>query len=318
MPMANHSALPSRQGALAVGMSLLMLLVLAVPMATPLQERVADASHSTFYTPQGNSVGVNTTSTGVLSVPYNQTFSGGQLDVTPMWAEADDTSARFGIDANTGWNGTHQSTQGIGHGGQLSLATESTLATLTDFETLIETLPDWVGQGPNHNAWNVVPLTNSTAQTGQPSVPTHGQRVLATQAQGGLQANMSGCLASPAESIPAFVDRYNLTVDHWLAFFDDDAAWVETRLSGGTWQVLSPSTPYTNGSSLAGAPSNVWSGASDGWQHVHFRLDGVVQPTSTTLEVRFCFQTSATPGLRHGWFLDNFTLSNLTTCNICT
>ena len=184
--MANHSALPSRQGALAVGMSLLMLLVLAVPMATPLQERVADASHSTFYTPQGNSVGVNTTSTGVLSVPYNQTFSGGQLNVTPMRAEADDTSARFGIDANTGWNGTHQSTQGIGHGGQLSLATESTLATLTDFETLIETLPDWVGQGPNHNAWNVVPLTNSTAQTGQPSVPTHGLRVLATQAQGGL------------------------------------------------------------------------------------------------------------------------------------
>ena len=64
-----------------------------------------------------------------------------------MWSEAPDTSARFGIDANTGWNGTHQGTQGIGHGGQLSLATKSTLATLTDFETLIETLPDWVGQG---------------------------------------------------------------------------------------------------------------------------------------------------------------------------
>lgn len=311
MSLANRSAPPTRQGALALGMSLLMLLVLAVPMASPLNERAPDVSYSTFYTPQGNSVGVNTTSTGVLSVPYNQTFSGGQLDVTPMWAEAEDTSARFGIDANTGWNGTHQGTQGIGHGGQLSLATQSTLATLTDFETLIETLPDWVGQGPHHNAWNVVPLTNTTAQAGQPSAPTHGQRVLATQAQGGLGANMSGCLASPAETIPAFVDRYNLTVDHWLAFFDDDAAWVESRLSGGTWQVLAPSTPYTNSSSLAGAPSNVWSGVSEGWQKAHFSLDDIVQPASTTLEVRFCFHTSAAPGLRHGWFLDNFTLSNV-------
>ena len=255
MSLACPSVASPRKGALALGMSLLMLLVLVTPMASPLQESASRASHSSYYTPQTGSSGVNTTSTGVLSVPYNQTFSGGQLDVTPMWAEAEDTSARFGIDANTGWNGTHQGTQGIGHGGQLSLATQSTLASLTDFETLIETLPDWVGQGPNHNAWNVVPLTNATAQPGKPTLPTDGQRVLATQAQGGLSANMTGCLASPAESIPAFVDRYNLTVDHWLAIFDDDAAWVEGRLSGGTWEVLTPSTPYTNASALAGAPA---------------------------------------------------------------
>ena len=226
MSLPSRNAPATRQGALALGMSLLMLLVLAVPMASPLGEKPPDALYSTLYTPQGNSVGVNTTSTGVLGIPYNQTFSGGLLDVTPMWAEAEDTSARFGIDANTGWNGTHQGTQGIGHGGQLSLAPQSTLATLTDFETLIETLPDWIGQGPNHNAWNVVPLTNTTAQTGEPTAPTHGQRVLATQAQGGLGANMSGCLASPTETLPVIVNRYNLTVDHWLAFFDDDAAWV--------------------------------------------------------------------------------------------
>mgnify|MGYP001260253671 FL=1 len=311
MSLANLSATSSEKGSLALGMSLLMLLVLATPMASPLEESVSSASRSTYYTPQTGSSGVNTTSTGVLSVPYNQTFSGGQLDVTPMWGEADDLSARFGIDANTGWNGTHQGTQGIGHGGQLSLATQSTLATLTDFETLIETLPDWVGQGPNHNAWNVVPLTNATAQTGKPTLPTDGQRVLATQAQGGLNANMTGCLASPAEPIPAFVSRYNLTVDHWLAFFDDDAAWIEGRLSGGSWEVLTPSTPYTNASALAGTPANVWSGASNGWQKAHFSLDGVIQPTSTTLEVRFCFQTSSTTGVRNGWFLDNFTLSNV-------
>ena len=191
--------------ATALGMVALMLLVVAVPLVKPLEIAPSAVARSTYYTPTNGEEGVNATSTGVLSIPYNRTFSGGQADITPMWAEAADTAARFGVDTNAGWNGTHQGTQGLGHGGQLSLATQSTLATLTDFETLIETLPDWVGQGTNHNAWNVVPLNASAAQAGEPVAPTHGQRVLATQALGGLQANMSGCLASPAEPVPAFV-----------------------------------------------------------------------------------------------------------------
>ena len=294
----------------AIVMTGLMLLVLVQPMMGPLDPSSTEAARSKYYTPQAGEEGINSTSTGVLSIPYNRTFSGGQIDVTPMWSEAPDTSARFGIDANAGWNGTHQGTQGVGHGGQLSLATQSTLATLTDFETLIETLPDWVGQGPNHNAWNVAPLNHLTAQQGEPTNATHGQRVLATQGLGGLQANMSGCLASPAESVPAYVNQYNLTVDHWLALKDDDAAWMESRMAGSSWQVLVPTGGYSNSSNLPGAPTNAWAGESHAWQQAHFSLDTLVQ-ASPTLEVRFCFQTSSTPGLRHGWFVDNFTLSNL-------
>ena len=72
---------------------------------------------------------------------------------------------------------------------------------------------------------------NGTSVSGHPSVATDGQRVLATQAFDGLSANMSGCLASPAYTIPAFVNQYNLTVDHWLSFSNDDAAWVEASLN---------------------------------------------------------------------------------------
>ena len=295
--------------ATALGMVALMLLVVAVPLVKPLEIAPSAVARSTYYTPTNGEEGVNATSTGVLSIPYNRTFSGGQADITPMWAEAADTTARFGVDTNAGWNGTHQGTQGLGHGGQLSLATQSTLATLTDFETLIETLPDWVGQGPNHNAWNVVPLNASAARAGEPVAPTHGQRVLATQALGGLQANMSGCLASPAEPVPAFVNQYNLTVDHWLSFMDDDAAWVEGRIAGGGWQVLTPTGGYGNSTNLPGVPTLAWAGVSSAWQQAHFQLDSTVQ-TSPTLEVRFCFQTSTTQGLRHGWFLDNLTLAN--------
>ena len=231
--------------AAAIGMAAVMLLVLMQPMVGSLAPSAAEPVRSTYYIPQAGEAGLNTTGTGVLSIPYNRTFSGGQIDVTPMWSEASDASARFGIDADAGWNGTHQGTQGVGHGGQLSLATESTLASLTDFETLIETLPDWSGQGANHNAWNVLPLSTSPAQQGEPTNATEGQRVLATQGLGGLQANMSGCLASPAETVPAFVNQFNMTVDHWLAFKDDDAAWVESRTAGSTWQQLVPTGAMT-------------------------------------------------------------------------
>ena len=117
-----------------------------------------------------------------------------------------------------------------------------------------------------------------------------------TGGENGLDAGMSGCLASPAQTVPAFVNQYNMTVDHWLDFNDDDAAWVEHRSSGGSWHVLTPTGSYTNASLLPGAPSSVWSGATGAWDQVHFSLDSVVQPASSTLEIRFCFQTSATPG----------------------
>jgi len=106
---------------------------------------------------------------------------------------------------------------------------------LTDFETLVETLPDWEGQGPDHEVWNVVALPLNGAAAGQPTNATQGQRVLTTQALGGLTSNMSGCLASPPMTVPAFVAGYRLTFDHWLSLHDDDAAWMEWRGNGGTW-----------------------------------------------------------------------------------
>ena len=311
MSNARTPALSRSRGLEALGLSLLMLLVLVGPMVGPASYTPVDTARSTYYTPQGQGEGVNMTSTGVLTVPYNRTFSGGQIDVTPMWSEAPDTSARFGLDANTGWNGTHLNTHAGGHGGQLSLTPLATEGSITDFETLIETLPDWVGYGPNHSAWNVMPLTGVASSASAPSSPTEGQRVLATVASGGLDSNMSGCLASPAQPVPAFVNQYNMTVDHWLDFNDDDAAWVEHRLTGGTWQTLTPTASYGNASSLPGAPSAVWSGATGAWEQAHFSLDTAVQPASTTIEIRFCFQTSSTLGPRQGWFLDNLTFSNL-------
>ena len=87
----SHAQTPRRspsRGGEALGLSLLMLLVLVSPMVSPASYAPMEPARSTYYTPQGQAEGVNTTSTGVLTVPYNRTFSGGQIDVTPMWSEA--------------------------------------------------------------------------------------------------------------------------------------------------------------------------------------------------------------------------------------
>ena len=166
-----------------------------------------------------------------------------------------------------------------------------------------------IGQGANHNAWNVVPLNASTAQQGEPTNATVGQRVMATQGLGGLQADMSGCLASPAESVPAFVNQFNLTVDHWLSFMDDDAAWMEHRTPGSTWQLLVPTGGYGNTSNIAGVPTNTWAGQSSGWEQAHLLSIPWSNPRP-----RWKFGSVSIlehTGLRYGWFVDNFTLSNL-------
>ena len=108
------------------------------------------------------------------------------------------------------------------------------------------------------------------------------------QGLGGL-VNMSGCLASPAE-VAAFVNQYNLTVDHWLAFKDDDAAWMERRTAGGNWQVLVPTGGYGAVHGVFGCTSQLVGGESDAWNKPISPGTVVI---FSDLEVRFCFQPQA-------------------------
>ena len=291
----------------AVALCALMLLHLATPVVPPFSPTPPTPSNATYYTPVGNATNVNLTANGALSIPANMTFTGGELDISSMWTPSQPTTSRFGIDGNYGWQGAHNGTYGLGHGGQLSLAPSSTLGAITDFETLVETLPDWEGQGTHHGAWVVTPL-NGTPLWDVPSNATNGQRVLSTMGYGGLQLNMSGCMASPNLPVPAFVSEWDLNVDHWLSLQDNDTAWVEWRPLGGTWATLTPEAGYTNTSSLTGTPSSVWSGQSNAWLHATFSLDALLSAPTSSIQIRWCFQTSTDPGFRYGWFLDNMTV----------
>lgn len=281
-------------------------------LSHPLQEDFEPASAQTFL-PQGNATNVSLTQNNTLSIPYNETFTGGNLSVTPEWLAYEDTTHSFGMDSGNGWPGTHNGTQGIGRGGQLSLASQQSIASLTDFENLVETAVGWRGTGVHHSVWGVSQPGTWTSNSSHllPSNAVDGNNVVGTVNPHDLQANMTGCLISPSFAIPAFMSNYTLSLDHWLALEDSDAAWIEWRTSvQNPWQTLEPVGGYTNTSSLSSTPSYVWSGQSQQWHNAEFSLDSVIPSGADNFEFRMCFQTSSASSYRGGWFLDNMNLSN--------
>ena len=278
----------------------------------PLEEEQKPSMAQT-YLPQVNATGVSLTQNNALSVPYNETFLGGNLSITPEWLENEDSSSSFGIDSGNGWSGTHNGTQGIGRGGQLSLASQQSIATLTNFESLVETAVGWRGTGLHHSVWGITQPGSWTTNSSHnlPVSAPSGQNVVGTVHPHDLQANMTGCLISPSYSIPGFVKDYTLSIDQWLALEDSDAAWMEWRSSSqNAWQTLVPVGGYSNASGLSNTPSQIWSGQSSQWLSTQFALDSILPHGATTFEFRMCFQTSSTSSPRGGWFLDNMNLSN--------
>ena len=282
--------------------------------STLLPEPKQDTTGELFFHPGLNQSSVNTSLSSTVVVPSNNTFLSGTLEVEPLWNVSSNNGTQFGVTASNQWNGTHQSTNGIGHGGKLTLATNSSLGTITDFESSVLVAPGWMGTGSDHEAWSIqqpslVPFSSGSGML----VPTNGSNsigFLATQARGDLGPEMEGCLRSPAISTPSFVKNYTLSFEHWTALLDDDAAWVEIRYTNGTWGLLSPFDGYSSTSNLNNSPTTVWNGEDTNWSESQFQLDDYITDMQTSVQFRLCFQTSSSSGIRGGWFIDNFALHN--------
>ncbi len=80
-----------------------------------------------------------------------------------------------------------------------------------------------------------------------------------------------------------------LSFQHWYAFGDGDAGWVEVN-EGASWRRVDPIYGYP---AAAG-----WSGSSAGWQQA-----SVVLPALTSVQVRYVFSADLT-GVGAGWFVD--------------
>ena len=203
MPLAQTPVRSHRRGVAAVGLSVLMLLVYGQPHGATLHPFIETAARSTYYTPQGQAQGVNTTSTGVLHVPRHRTFSGGRDRHHTHVVRCAGHRRTLRSGRQHGLERYARQHAGDAHGGQLSLSVASTVGSITDFETLIETLPDWVGHGPNHSVWNVAERDGTTSSSTVPSSATQGVRVLTTGGENGwMQAR--GLLGITCTNRPCF------------------------------------------------------------------------------------------------------------------
>ena len=287
---------------------LVLLLVLVGP-STYVQSRTVTYGPVTFQ-PATNETTVDANITSI-QVPANHTITSGFVSIEPVWETVEENGTYFGSGLPNAWaNGTHNLTSSLAHGGQLSLATDSSVGSLTDFETTKMVPTGWLTMGQDGEAWGVQNL--SSLQTG-PS-PRDGNHSLAylTTAE-----NASGCIISPHYQTPEFISNMSLTFDHWRSLASDDAAWVEYTLDNqSSWQQLVPNGGYSdsvtaNHHSLAQPLTSIWSGDDEQWTTSRFELDQLANiATSETMRFRLCIALGASSNQRDGWFIDNVTWHN--------
>lgn len=291
----------------------------------PLQEFTTEpafSSSSSFehwsgpdnFHPNANQSGVNQTINSSIQLPYNQTISSAQISVQPIFTAKNDNGTLFGPDSSNKWNGTHNNSNGIGHSGMLTLATNSSLGRLTSFENNVLTPVNWLGRGNDDDIWHILRPTIDSLNTssGQqvPSSSAQGLGYLSSRALGDLSENTSSCLQSFSYDVPSYVNNYSLTTKVWLSLLDSDAVWVEAMNDSGIWQVINPDSNYTNSSSLNGAPTMVWSGQTNAWIPIRFQLDSIIPPQSSEIKIRFCLKTSSLNSARAGVFFDDMNIHN--------
>ncbi|MGB2156150.1 MAG: hypothetical protein ACPHZ4_04030 [Candidatus Poseidoniaceae archaeon] len=288
---------------------LLVLLLVLVGPSTYVQSRTVSYGPSTFQ-PVQNETFVDTNISSI-QVPANHTIIDGHITVEPVWEAIDENGTYFGTTLPNAWaNGTHNQTSSLAHGGQLSLATDSSVGSLTDFEVTKMVPTGWLTMGQDGEEWGVQNL--SSLQTG-PS-PRDGDHALAylTNVQ-----NASGCILSSHYQTPEFISNMSLSFDHWRSIASDDAAWVEYTLNNqSSWQQLVPVGGYSDSvtathHAMAQSLSSVWSGSDEQWTTSRFELDQLTNiANSESMRFRLCIATSTASNARQGWFIDNVTWHN--------
>tara|TARA_B100001741_G_scaffold33348_2_gene23863 strand:- start:23749 stop:30069 length:6321 start_codon:yes stop_codon:yes gene_type:complete len=287
---------------------LVLLLVLVGP-STYVQSRTVTYGPVSFQ-PATNETTIDANITSI-QVPANHTITSGFMSIEPIWETVEENGTYFGADLSNAWaNGTHNLTSSLAHGGQLSLATDSSVGTLTDFESTKMVPTGWLTMGHDGEVWGVENL--SSLQTGpNPRDGNHSLAYLTTT------VNASGCIISPHYQTPEFISNMSLTFDHWRSLASDDAAWVEYTLDNqSSWQQLIPNGGYSdsvtsNHHTMTQSLSSIWAGDDEQWTTTRFELDYLSNiGSSESMRFRLCIAVGSSNNQRDGWFIDNMTWHN--------
>ena len=296
---------------------LVALMVLVGPSTLVKGAPTITSSGGITLTPTPGNESVLTNISSIVQVPANHTITGGYLGIQTEWTPVADGGSYYGTGYDRGWlNGTFDNTSSLAHGGKLSLSTDTSLGSLTDFETTTRVPTGWLGMGPDGYDWTVVNVTTLQGQE-QPQSASNGVHALAFGADLSLTANMTSCILSPRYSTPEVVRNLSLSFDHWRSVTSNDALWVEYTLDDvEAWKQLIPTSGY-NTTVASSHPtsvqsySSVWSGSSLQWDSVHFQLDNLANISSSqSMRFRMCADMSGDISQRGGWFIDNLTWHN--------
>ena len=296
---------------------LVALMVLVGPSTLVKGASISTSSGEITITPTAGNNSILANISSIVQVPENHTITGGTLQVSTEWDTVVEGGSYYGTGYGRTWsNGTYDNTSSLAHGGKLSLSTDTSLGSLTDFESTTTVPTGWLGMGPDGYDWSVVNVTTLQSQQ-QPSNASNGIHALAFGSDLGLSANMSSCILSPRYSTPQVVRNLSLSFDHWRSVSSTDALWVEYTFDDvEAWNQLIPENGY-NTSVTSSHPdsvqpfSSVWSGSSLQWDSERFQLDNLVNITSSqSMRFRMCADMSEDISQRGGWFIDNLTWYN--------
>jgi len=213
--------------------------------------------------------------------------------------------------------------------GAMSLMPDTAVSNVDTFSAASLQLPaTWSNTG---GIWGVVnpssmtgPVTGPTRTLAHGSVPAaaaDGGVVAATLPGQALPSNSAGALVAPSFSIPSPINHFNLSFSHWHHLDIKDGAWVEYKLDNGAWTYLEPAGGYPSSISLNASVPNGANGSGfavfgdgnhSGWSTAVFNLDNISGISNATyMQFRYQVWTDSNNTLRPGWFLDDFSITNV-------
>jgi len=213
--------------------------------------------------------------------------------------------------------------------GAMSLAPDSAVSNIDTFSSASLQLPSawthagaiWEAVNPSSMNGTVSGPTRTLAHGYVPAAAADGGVVAATLPGQALPANSAGSLTAPQFVVPSPINHFNFSFSHWHHLDVNDGAWVEYKLDNGAWTYLEPSGGYpstisTNASVPNGANGTGFGvfgdGNHSGWTTALFNLDNISGvSTANYMQFRFQVWTDSNSTLRPGWFLDEFSVTNV-------
>ena len=213
--------------------------------------------------------------------------------------------------------------------GAMSLAPDSAVSNIDTFSSASLQLPStwshtgaiWEAVNPSSMNGTVTGSTRTLAHGYVPATAADGGVVAATLPGQALPANTAGRLTAPQFTVPSPINHFNLSFSHWHHLDVNDGAWVEYKLDNGAWTYIEPSGGYPSTISNNATVPNGANGSGfgvfgdgnhSGWTTALFNLDNISGLSNATyMQFRFQIWTDSSSTPRPGWFLDDFSVTNV-------